>query len=208
MDVQKLELLLKKINQAIKTIQILKDKDKQNTLEIKLLKEENTVLKTENDSLKMEIQKNNLIHNELENKITEILKYLPEDDETEQKNSAVTFNDDNNEQVAIDTVNKVNVQADTGKLETEEDMLKEFVKEQKSTNSLFNSDANNFPGMAVDEDMTETESTVEKENLSFEEKIENKFEMDFNEELFDKNTDSIEFNFEDRQNDDLPKGVL
>jgi chromosome segregation ATPase len=105
MDVQKLELLLKKISQAIKIIQQLKEKEGGYLSEIKalsdeivLLKEENLSLKNENVQMKKEIQKNNLIHNELENKITEILKFLPEEepDKEEQTSLADTNRVDEN----------------------------------------------------------------------------------------------------------------
>jgi hypothetical protein len=211
MDIQKLELLLKKISQAVKTIQTLKDNEINYKNDIDKLNNEILLLKEENLNLKKELQKNNILHNELEDKIVEILKYLPEDDENpeiksqtydptaEKENSDIisTDNQSDNSFIPEKNIEEIN--------ETEEDMLKKFVNEQKNRENLFLSETNDFPSINLPSEDTKSQfMNIETK----EEEISKKFELDFNKSLLDTDAENIEFNFEDRQNDDLPKGVL
>ena len=232
MDIQKLELLLRKINQAINTIKQLKEKEAQNNDMIKLLSEENSLLKEENERLKKEVQNNNQIHTELEDKIAEILKYLPDEDENvedavEEKSvsdndvydikdgNRISFDDiedeENTEEAGSEAVETVSdeekkeepVEGDAA--ESEEQMLKKFVKEELNAQDNFPMDAKNFPEINMQENSSEVNPQDEDDAPSF---ADQKTDEEINQDLFDINTDDIEFNFEDRQNDDLPKGVL
>ena len=89
--------------------------------------------------------------------------------------------------------------------ESEEQMLKKFVKEELNAQDNFPMDAKNFPEINMQENSSEVNPQDEDDAPSF---ADQKTDEEINQDLFDINTDDIEFNFEDRQNDDLPKGVL
>jgi len=121
--------------------------------------------------------------------------------------------------------NEVIVAAAESEAESEEEMLKNFVKEQHENEEkglLFN-DSNEFleTKNIFEDDFppTKTETLSEKniekvpepisENLS--EKIKKDFDIKFEDTLLDNNNDEIDFSFENkesRNDSDLPKGVL
>lgn len=90
MEIEKIEVLVEKIDQAIKIIQQLKNDNKHFVKEIEDYKKEitklnaeNSKLKEENTSQKNEIKKTNELHQKLEDKIQQILQYLPDEEENE-----------------------------------------------------------------------------------------------------------------------------
>ena len=208
MELQKLELLLKRVNQAVKTIQKFKETELKYQQEIKKLTDENIKLQEENLNLKkevniakQEIQNNNSLYKELEDKIVEILKYLPDDENAETNSSQ-------SQQVDTNTTDQ-----------SEEEMLKTFVKEQKEDSKepsidFFSNDTQTNSINVEQKDNLNNQEKPQENNI--EEKIPNEAnESKFGELLFDNYEEKeINFDFEDdnssNKNDtgDLPRGVL
>jgi len=210
MDLQKLELLIKKINLTVKTIEKFKENEQKYLEEIKKISNENKRLVEENSSLKNEINllkedvnKNTILHKELEDKIIEIIKYLPDEE---------VF--DNIENSKSETENIQNHVDNLAYQENEETMLKSFVKgELSSENSLFTKeddkvvaeDSHNEPD--VEENQSDVVSVKEEKEKNGE------YELKFGSMLFDEEEEKeVNFNFEDSSNtsndEELPKGVL
>jgi hypothetical protein len=226
MDLQKIELLIKKINQAIKTIQKLKEAEVKYQEEIKRLTNQNQKIMEENlllnervGKFEEELQNNNILHKDLENKIVEILKFLPDEDTDITAN--ITIQEENKTQD-----NVIVEKSGDSKPESEEEMLKNFVQNQNQDeeSSLFYSDDSGKP--PLEEEIIETlpEKSIFDEPNPFEkiqegeaaedpaEKIKKEFEIKFEETLLDDSEkDDIDFSFEESKNSDdtdLPKGVL
>jgi hypothetical protein len=115
MDIQKLELLLKKVNQAITLINKYKESDKQKSQriieleeQIKLLAEDNQQLKISINNLNIELNENNELQNELENKIIEILKTLPDEDQNTFTDIYQNSQEDNEENLDYATKKVIN----------------------------------------------------------------------------------------------------
>jgi len=106
MDIKKIELLIDKVYQAIKIIQKLKENEKKYFTEIENLKNEIKIekdnniklqeeisnlnkqielLKEEKEKLLEEILKNENSNKELEQKIVELLKYLPDEESIDNR---------------------------------------------------------------------------------------------------------------------------
>ncbi|HPO49054.1 MAG TPA: hypothetical protein PLO89_01910 [Spirochaetota bacterium] len=237
MDLQKLELLVKKINHTVKLIEKFKENEKKLVLEIKKLTEENIKLQEENlnlkkevNSLKEDVNKNSVMRKELEEKILEIIRYLPEDEEDEEEQKTVNIQDEE----VKDIENPLSIVED----ENEEEALKKFVTddtppekslfkkdESQSVDSQKIEEINKTEGEekseeilevakeAVDSD-TDTNEILEKNNV---EGNNDGYELKFGSMLFDEEEESdkeINFNFEEKGNnsessdEDLPKGVL
>jgi hypothetical protein len=190
--------------------------------------------------MKNEIQKNNLIHNELENKITEILKFLPEEESYPEKeqdemepidikpaSKTISFDDEipvkiSDEPIENEVIKEslfvsdkketaTNNDQPKSVIETEEEMLKKFVQEQQDINNVFNMEAKNFPELGISQEEKDYEDPASVNTfpgMDNDNGVQIKNDVKINDELFDKDAEEIEFNFEDRQNDDLPKGVL
>jgi len=205
MDLDKLDLLIRKINLAIKTIQKLRESELKYQEEIKILLLENTRLNEENENLKTELSKseklnqnNNTLQNELESKILEIIKFLPEDEDEDkiEENKNILGNKVNNSQEKSKIV----------ETDSEEEILKNFVNEQKDKENTFSL----FDNSAISKESTVniSRNNEEKENiqdLGF--TINKKFEETF----LDDNDKEVDFSFENtsiKSNVDLPKGVL
>lgn len=222
MDVQKLELLIKKINQTVKIIERLKENEIKYQAKIEEFKsenmklhEENLSLKKEIDTLKEEINKNSIMHKELEEKILEIIKYLPDDDNLENSNNSSSRENENDIDLnttknKIDLENNSNIEND----ENEEVMLKNFVSNKTpSENSLF---ASNSEEIKTDENkVIENIVTVQQDVVLEKNAGDNDaYELKFGDMLFDNNEEDkdIEFNFDNTSqeinDDELPRGVL
>lgn len=237
MDLQKLELLVKKINHTVKLIEKFKENEKKLVSEIKKLTEENIKLQEENlnlkkevNSLKEDVNKNSVMRKDLEEKILEIIRYLPEDDEYDEEEKSVNIQ----EQEVNDIEPPVSIVED----ENEEEALKKFVTDDTpSEKSLFKKEESQLVDFQKNEEINETEGEekseeileatketpdsdtdtneiLEKNNVE-----ENKdgYELKFGSMLFDEEGESdkeINFNFEEKgsnsesSDDELPKGVL
>lgn len=97
MELEKIEILVQKIDHAINVIQGLKDLNaEQNKVivkqkkEIEKIKEDNKRLKDEYKKQKEEIDKINDLHQRLEDKIQQILQYLPDEEGVDIKKDEVT----------------------------------------------------------------------------------------------------------------------
>jgi hypothetical protein len=85
------------------------------------------------------------------------------------------------------------------------------VQEQKDINNVFNMEAKNFPELNDSQEeppVGESVSVNSFPGMDTDSGVRIKDDIKISTELFDNDTEEIEFNFEDRQNDDLPKGVL
>jgi hypothetical protein len=225
MDLQKIELLIKKINQAIKTIQKLKEAEVKYQEEIKRLTNENQKIKDENLVLKEqvikfeeELQSNNILHKDLENKIVEILKFLP-DEEADIPNIIPSSEESETGGKIIEK------KISDSKPESEEEMLKTFVQNQNhDEDGLFHTDGEDEPVLEETKNEEQENKSIFDEPNPFDnkaeeqitedpaEKIKREFELKFEETLLDNNEkDEIDFSFEESKNNndiDLPKGVL
>ena len=87
----KLELLMKRVKLTINVIEKYKENEVKYLNEIKRLAEENFSLKSELKSLKDSFAKNTLLQKDLEDKIVEIIKYLPDSDDLEHQNNKINL---------------------------------------------------------------------------------------------------------------------
>src|SRR4030043_1409720 len=102
MEIEKIEILVQKIDHAINIIQGLKDANaEQNKVivkqkkEIEKIKDDNKKLKDENKKQKDDIDKINELHQKLEDKIQQILQYLPDEEGVDiKKDKIIEENDD------------------------------------------------------------------------------------------------------------------
>lgn len=213
MDIQKIELLIKKVNQVIKLIQKLKDNEKMYVEEISLLKENNLKLqkeivnlKFEKEKLLQELNKNENYYKELEEKIIEILKYLPEEKPDEQdkeiiKNNTVDNKKDNNKENEVKNKNEIEI--------NEEEILKKFIESDAKNIDKFlfgSKDNSNIENL----DKTKKDTKSEADEISiFDNKkdfqIENK---DNNNEKDKKGKIEFEDNFENNLIDDIEKDEI
>ena len=95
MDTIKFELLLKKVTQAVFTLQKLKENEINYQRQIDKLTSDNIRIQEENLELKKQIQiltndvqNKNHLHKELEDKILEVLSYLPDDNDDISENNS------------------------------------------------------------------------------------------------------------------------
>ncbi len=213
MDLEKIELLVKKIDQAIKTIKHLKSENNQKTEQIEEFQkfqkenekslEENQKLKDENKALKNEINEITTLHEKLEDKIQEILQYLPDD------------NDDNNVEKKEDTVVIIDSQTQESKKhekndEKDEERLKKFVDKPNDfeKKSLFSDDHEQKNDEAQTTIPIASNFTDEKNDIDQNNK--GGVDIKFEETLISKDDENeIDFHFDNNDtNNDLPKGVL
>lgn len=232
MDIQKIELLIKKVYQAIKTIEKLKENEKRYLNEISVLKdaniklqEENIFLKKEREVLLSEIKKNDNITKELEQKIVDILKYLPDDENSEDSVKNIVLEEDNKSQGKIQNNSINNKILNNNESEKEEVELKEekedknifnesLVDEEEMLKKFINSGSKNLFGNKKDEKEKKEglEKIIEDENkdtsifdtniysdkdIDDSKKIINN-KIDFEETLIDdEEKEDINFNFDD-----------
>lgn len=227
MKLEKIELLVEKIDHAINVIQKFKDINSSQEKQIEKLskenekiKEENKKLKEENKKQKDEINKTNDLHQRLEDKIQQILQYLPDDDSIEVKE-----NDKNLQEKSIEEDNKKNKEQEN-KIEEEKDeyRLEKLVNEpeQFEKKSLFSHEEKNDPEKSDEENElnydTSGDKIIEEEVVDIDikqneedEEVNKDFEVNFDDTLLDEEDGNIEFDFDDNpggNNKDLPKGVL
>ena len=204
MSLQDIELLVGKIDQAINIIKNLKDDNKKlsekyNIInsKLQLLEKENADLKNSLYSKENEITKTNALHEKLELKVQEILKYLPEND-------AVQKSDDVKQEI-IPAENLKNID------EPEGELIKDFVQnsvksEKKSLFSDFNSSNDNISASVKqqtenDIDIMDEDIDIIEEELGFDDKNElKKGAVTLTGEIIDKSeteTDNITEDLDD-----------
>ncbi len=205
MSLEKIEILVKKIDLAIKTIHNLKEENSILNIqlenykkEIEELSIENKQLKNENSSLLTEKEKTNDIYMKLENKIEEVLKYLPDEEFSEV--NAIDIKTE--EEIVTD-----NIEINSGKeLKSEiiektekKDKLKPVDKKQTKENLKEN--------IISDSDITEENKETEETEEDIPELFKN--DLKFEEMLIDeKENEEVDFYINKSKNNDLPKGVL
>ncbi|HNZ26812.1 MAG TPA: hypothetical protein PLG34_05870 [Spirochaetota bacterium] len=168
MDLQKFELLLNRVTQAAKSIQRLKEVEKSKNLEIKELKEsladkESVIasLKDEIKVLKQDSERRDVLYKSLEDKIVEILQYLPDDNgDVENDQEEVV-----SEQLSMESETSEYVGADNKKIDDkiDNDVEEDFVI-NKETDASIDDDA------SIDEEeilkkFINAENTGEGKNL-------------------------------------------
>lgn len=101
MELEKIEILVQKIDRAINVIKGLKDLNaEQNKVivkqkkEIEKIKDDNKKLKDEYKKQKEEVDKINDLHQRLEDKIQQILQYLPDEDGVDIKKGKISSGKD------------------------------------------------------------------------------------------------------------------
>lgn len=231
MKLEKIELLVNKIDHAINIIQKLKDINTSQEKQIEKLnkenekiKEENKKLKEENLKQKEEIDQTNDLHQRLEEKIQQILQYLPEEDNNEiegnnYKDKSSQQKDKEKEKKKETNKNKEKIEEDKTKVnkekkyeEKDEERLEKLVNEpeQFEKKSLFTHDEENNEEIELNEDISE-QGLIEEEVVDVDIKQNEESNVNFDDTLLDEDDSNIEFDFEDESgndNKDLPKGVL
>lgn len=217
MDLQKFELLLNRVAQAAKSIQGLKEIEKSKNLEIKELKgilddKDGVIasLREEIAVLKQDSERRDILYKSLEEKIVEILQYLPDDNGTVENDQNNIFSeklsiksemsesikadnkeskdkiDDNAEQDFI--INKENdVSTD------EEEILRKFINTENigDGKNLFTGGANESVGSEILSDSGSEQNSLfnEQREISGDETIENDNIVEVNER--ESNEDDI-----------------
>jgi len=201
MDLQKFELLLNRVAQAAKSIQGLKEVEKSKNLEIKELKgilsdKENVIssLKDEIERLKQDSERRDILYKSLEDKIVEILQYLPDDNGSVETNCDNSFSEKISiENEKLETVNTDNKEYDD-KIEAnaeqdfiinkendvsidEEEILRKFISTDNTGDgkNLFTGGANEVAGAETPaaNDSEEDSLFNEKKDIIGAESIEN-----------------------------------
>lgn len=230
MDINKLELLLKKVNQAVNTIKQLKDREKKYLQVIESLKGENAILKEGGAKLKeenarlssrvneltSELSQNEGLQNELEDRIIAMLNSLPDDEGEPDIDVSLEARPPQVQVVEEPATEKseepsVTIEEEVIEERIEEPSLNSVEKEEREEeiikNFLSNSETNDSKGLfkeevVVEETIPQTLEQPEEQSVG-----------DFNNLLFtDSEQDDVSFDFKAEEvvteDVELPKGVL
>ena len=199
MSLNKIELLVEKIDKAVSVINQLKS-EKINFIrkiaelesKVKKLEEENLSLKKVNELKQKEIDQIDGLYEKLENKIEEILNFIEEND---NQNSVSSKEEPKNE--VKDTGDKITENRVVLE-ESEEDRIKKFVSDDNSSSNLFEEDQEELDDILFD-------SNAESEKLDSDNKS-------YEAGLFFVENEKEDINFyfdnDSKREDQLPKGIL
>jgi hypothetical protein len=224
MSLQDIEQLVGKIDKAIKIIQNLKAENRKSgenagilQSRIDALEDENNKLKSEITSKENEISKTNLLHEKLENKIKEILKYLPDDDalendiiiekekkkEKREEEEIIEFVESDNLAVKKSLFSNYKKIDENLSVKDSESSTIENHNEEESDD-----DFNIIDDINLIEDNGDDE--VLDENIAVENKAPEANQSDnSSKHLIEDSKDDIEFYFDtDDSDSELPKGIL
>lgn len=199
MSLNKIELLVEKIDKAVSVINQLKS-EKINFIrkiaelesKVKKLEEENLSLKKVNELKQKEIDQIDGLYEKLENKIEEILNFIEEND----NQNSVSSKEEPQKEVK-DTGDKITENRVVLE-ESEEDRIKKFVSDDNSSSNLFEEDQEELDDILFD-------SNAESEKLDSDNKS-------YEAGLFFVENEKEDINFyfdnDSKREDQLPKGIL
>ena len=199
MNIERLEILLKKVESAAGIIAILKENEKIYKQQIHELNTQLQIITKQNADLKDKMSNSEKIHDTIEQKIINILERLP-DFENIESNTPVTTEKQENHSINSEPVLE---SKEKNKEIIESDTITSFASEPKEIDTSFSFDfGTTEKNKTISDDTTISPQFDEHEDN--EEVYSNMFAFD---DIIDDANDS-ESSFFEQEDIDLPKGVL
>ncbi len=205
MNIERLEILLKKVESAAGIITILKENEKIYKQQIHELNTQLQIITKQNADLKDKMSNNEKIHDTIEQKIINILERLPDFENIESNTPVTTEKSDNHSvtsEAVVENKDEKKEEDDDNKI-IEPETITSFASEPNETDTSFSFDfGTTEKNKTISDDTTMSPQFDEHEDN--EEVYSNMFAFD---DIIDDANDS-ESSFFEQEDIDLPKGVL
>ncbi|HBD93649.1 MAG: hypothetical protein A2015_12920 [Spirochaetes bacterium GWF1_31_7] len=201
MNIERLEILLKKVESAAGIITILKENEKIYKQQIQELNSQLQIITNQNTELKDKMSNSEKIHDTIEQKIINILERLP-DFENIESNTPVTTEKTENQSIHSEPVIESKEEKEDNKV-IESETITSFASEPEEVDTSFSFDF----GTTEKNNIISDDNTISPqfdEHEDSEEVYSNMFAFD---DIIDDANDS-ESSFFEQEDIDLPKGVL